>query len=171
MPSKTLGLCLVIAIGVGSVSLSHAATGADTHADTNSHEAHQQHGAIRDGLQLNNGSQWQTDAPLRKAMATLRKDIHPLMSEIHQDQLGADRYTALAVSVNDQVTYMIEHCQLEGDADAQLHLIIADLMAAANALHGKDQSQARRDGAIRVVGALNNYATYFEDESFEKLND
>lgn len=170
MLGKSAGLCLAFAITVGSVSLSHAATGADTHAATNTHEAHQQHGANRDALQLNNGSQWQTDAPLRKAMATLRKELHPLMTSIHQDQLTADRYQALAVSVNEQVTYMIEKCQLEGDADAQLHLIIADLMAGAHTMHGEDQSQPRRNGAIRVVGALNNYATYFEDASFEKLS-
>lgn len=165
MPSKTLGLCLAIALTVVPVSLSYA----ETHAGTDAHEGHQQ-GANAAALQLNTGSQWQTDAPLRKAMATLRQDLLPLLSTIHQDQLTSDRYDTLAVSVNDQVTYMIDNCQLEADADAQLHLIIAELMSGANTMQGKVESQARRDGAIKVVGALNNYATYFDDPTFDKFD-
>ncbi|WP_150304922.1 hypothetical protein [Pseudomonas saliphila] len=166
MPSKTLGLVLAIALTAVPVSLSYAETAAHEHSDA----AHQQQGADANALHLDNGSQWKSDAPLRKAMAMLRSDLHPLMPVIHQDELAVDQYEKLADSVNTQVNYMIDHCELEGEADAQLHLIIADLMASANAMQGEAENQARRDGAIRMVGALNNYATYFDDESFEALD-
>ncbi|MEH6387362.1 MULTISPECIES: hypothetical protein [Pseudomonas] len=165
MPSKTSALCLAITLAVLPIGVAHA----ESHSHAHGHEAHQTHEMGEHTLRLNNGSQWETDAPLRKAMGILRQDIHPLMPEIHNDRLSDDGYEALAQQVNDQVKYMIENCELEAEADAQLHLIIAELMAGANALQGEAEDQARRDGAIRVVGALNSYAAYFNDASFKKL--
>lgn len=166
MPNHTLGLCLAIVITALPLSLSHAEINAHAHAD----EAHQQHNETEITLQLNNGDQWQTDAPLRKAMATLRSDLHPLVLDVNERSLSADRYAAIAASVNDQVTYMIDNCELEDQADAQLHVIIAELMAGAALMQGDKHGQARSDGAIRVVEALNSYATYFNDPTFEKLD-
>lgn len=166
MSSTITGLVLAIAVAVAPVAVAQA----EHHVQgDNAHQTHAGHGADLPGLQLNDGNQWETDVPLRKAMARLREDIRPLMSDIHRNQLPEERYGALAVSVNNQVAYMIEHCKLEGEADAQLHRVIADLMAGASVMQGKDADQARRNGAIRVVGALNNYATYFNDPEFEKL--
>lgn len=158
MSNKTLPLFLAVAFAIAPMSLSVV------HAK-DAHHHHHDHGV--NALQLNDGSQWETDAPLRKAMAVLRSEIQPLLPVIHEDELAADRYESLATTVNDQVTYMIENCGLEGEADAQLHLVIADLMAAASIMQGDEDS--RRDGAVRAVGALNNYATYFDDPAFEKL--
>lgn len=166
MPSKTLGLVLAIALAAVPLSLSYAESAFHDH----SNEAHQHQGADANALYLDNGSEWKSDAPLRKAMAKLRSDLHPLMPVIHQDELAVNQYEKLADSVNKQVNYMIENCELEGEADAQLHLIIADLMASAKAMQGEAENQVRRDGAIRMVGALNNYATYFDDKSFETLD-
>ncbi|QJD58278.1 hypothetical protein HG264_04825 [Pseudomonas sp. gcc21] len=166
MSSKILGLCLATAFAVAPLGITHA----ETHDHAHGHEAHQAHGMGEHAMQLNDGSQWETDAPLRKAMGILRNDIRPLMPEIHQDTLEGERYQALASSVTEQVSYMIEHCELEGEADAQLHLVIADLMTAAKVMQGEVADQAQRFGAIRMVGALNNYATYFDDAGFEKLS-
>lgn len=168
MFSKSLALCLATAVALLPVSLTYAQVDINSHADNHAHEGHQL-GSADAGLRLDNGSQWQTDAPLRTAMAALRNEIHPLMASIHQDQLAVSRYQALAASVNAQVSYMIEHCELDGDADAQLHLIIADMLAAARLMQGDAQGQPRRDGAIGIVGALNNYATYFDHPGFELL--
>lgn len=168
--SRTIpGMVLAVAMATAPVAYAQAQEHAHGEDAQHAHQSHGAQGAELHSLQLNDGSQWETDAPLRKAMARLRQDIHPLMPNIHQDELSEERYDALAVSVNDQVAYMIEHCELEGEADAQLHLVIADLMTGADVMQGKTTGQARRNGAIRVVGALNNYATYFNDPEFEKL--
>lgn len=164
MSSKIINLSLAVALVVLPVGLTHGSTLGHAHAE----ESHQHHGT-NEAMQLNNGDRWETDAPLRQAMAKLRGDIRPLMQEIHQNNLAAEGYDALALSVQDQVTYMIQNCELEGDADAQLHLVIAQLLAGADAMKGETQDQPRRDGAVQVVGALNDYATYFEDPTFEKL--
>ncbi len=66
-----------------------------------------------------------------------------------------------------QVAYMVENCKLSAEADAQLHLIIAQLLAGADAMSGAPAGQ--RDGAVTVVGALGDYATYFADDSFKPL--
>ncbi|GGD02645.1 hypothetical protein [Halopseudomonas salina] len=168
MPNHTLGLCLAIVITALPLSLSHAEDNAGAHAHGG--ETHQQQSERPNALQLNNGNQWQTDGPLRKAMARLRNDLQPLALDIHQRRLSVDHYDAIAASVNDQVTYMIDNCELEAQADAQLHVIIAELMAGVVLMQGDKHGQARSDGAIRVVEALNSYATYFNDPTFEKLD-
>ncbi len=77
------------------------------------------------------------------------------------------RYGELAETVRGQVAYMVENCKLSAEADAQLHLIIAQLLAGADAMSGAPAGQ--RDGAVTVVGALGDYATYFADDSFKPL--
>lgn len=164
MSTKIISFSLAFALIASPVGLVHA----NVQEHSQPGNVHHHH-ASNQAMHLNQGARWETDAPLRKAMATLKNDIRPLMQEIHEDELEAERYDRLALSVENQVTYMIENCELEGEADAQLHLVIAQLLAGASALRGEAQDQARRDGAIRIVGALNDYATYFEDPTFEKL--
>ncbi len=164
MPTNIISLSLALVLIALPVKYSQAKPEEHSQHDT----AHLHHGSEQ-AMHLNAGVRWETDVPLRQAMAELRRDVRPLMQEIHKDLLTADRYEALAQGVLDQVTYMIEHCELEGEADAQLHLVIAQLVAGANTMQSKVQGQARRDGAMRVVGALNDYATYFEDPAFEEL--
>lgn len=167
MPNHTLGLCLAIVITALPLSLTLAEN--NVHSHDHGNEAHQQQAERPNALQLNNGNPWHTDAPLRTAMAILRNDMQPLVLDLRQGRLPVDRYDAIAASVNDQVTYMIDNCELEAQADAQLHVIIAELMAGA-VLMGDKHGQARSDGAMRVVEALNSYATYFNDPTFEKLD-
>ncbi|MNT72496.1 hypothetical protein D3C72_2111030 [compost metagenome] len=64
---------------------------------------------------------------------------------------------------------MVKHCKLEPQADAQLHLIIAELLAGADSMAGKTPDQARRNGAVKVLGALQSYAEYFADSSFKTI--
>ena len=63
---------------------------------------------------------------------------------------------------------MIENCELEPAADAQLHIVIARLMDSAQLIQGKSDLQDKRKGAVQMVGALNDYAKYFSDANFVK---
>ncbi len=131
-------------------------------------EDHDHHDIDAVELQLNAGQKWQTDAPLRQAMGEIGQAVNSSLDAIHNNQLDATGYENIAEEVNQQVAYMIENCQLEPAADAQLHIVIARLMDSAQLIQGKSDLQDKRKGAVQMVGALNDYAKYFSDANFVK---
>ncbi len=137
---------------------------ANTMAAPANNEHDHGHGSME--LKLDNGAKWAVDAPLSRAMNNIGSAMHNNMGAIHSGELAAERYAALAMKINNEVNYMIENCNLEPDADAQLHLIIAELMEGSSAM--KNEAHAR-DGAVKVIGAIENYVTYFDDPNFKPI--
>lgn len=150
--SYRIPLWLIVA---ASLSLSVAAA----HAADRTHE-HDAHGVA--ALKLNNGQKWKTDAPLRQGMANIKAAVQPHLHAIHEETLKAANYQALAKRANTQIAFMVENCKLPPDADAQVHLIIAELGAAADAMAGKDKTRSRQEGALQLVHALATYGEFFD---------
>ncbi len=50
-----------------------------------------------------------------------------------------------------------------------LHLIIADMLAGADAMSGKNQKTTRQAGAVQVVQSLESYGEYFDHPSWQNL--
>lgn len=159
LSSRTVFLALIL--GGPSVGLAGASLAAESLV-TGDH----QHGSAVHELQLNAGEKWATDAPLRKAMGSLNEAMRAALPEIHENRLGEASYVQLASLINDEVAFMIKHCKLTPEADAQLHLIIAQMLAGADSMAGK-AGETRRDGAVKVMGALGEYAKYFADPAVE----
>lgn len=134
-------------------------------ANTHSHE----HGAPASSLQLNAGKKWETDAPLRQAMAGIRQAMAAALHDIHENRLSKKAYGVLAKRVEKAVGEMVTSCKLEPMADAQLHLIISELLEGAKQMAGKTRPVNRQGGAILVIGALEKYATYFDDPGFTPI--
>jgi hypothetical protein len=82
---------------------------------------------------------------------------------IHGGTESDAQYAALAARIQSQVDTIVANCKLPPAADAQLHLVIADLLSGASLMRGEDPGRSRHDGAARVHGALRAYAKYFED--------
>lgn len=137
-------------------------------APTHSHEAHAEHGAPAT-LQLNDGKKWETDAALRQAMDSLRQIMAASLPEIHESRLPVAGYSALARKVDSEVGNIVSNCKLEPKADAQLHLIVADLLTGSEQMAGKVKKAKRQDGVVKVVGALEKYASYFDHPNFKPL--
>lgn len=135
------------------------------------HEAHgaQDHGDAAVTPQLNAGRKWATDAALRKAMGAIRQSMAAALRDIHEKRLPPAGYDALAHKVESQVGEIVAHCKLEAKADAQLHLVVADLLAGAEQMAAKSQPDERRKGAVKVLGALEQYGTYFDDPRFKPI--
>lgn len=129
-------------------------------------EEHEHHDVSGHELQLNAGQKWQTDAPLRQAMAEIATELNTSLDGIHNNTLNGEGYETLAEQVNQSVAYMIENCQLEPQADAQLHIVIARLIDSAQQMQQSSDVAEKRKGAVQLVGALNNYATFFNDADF-----
>jgi hypothetical protein len=109
-------------------------------------------------LVLNQGKKWPTDAPLRQGMENIRAALG-----------GGMKYGALATKVNTEVAGIVQNCKLEPEADAQLHIVIADIMAGVEALEGKAQGETRRAGAERIARALNAYGEHFDHAGWKRL--
>lgn len=127
---------------------------------------HGESGSAVQKLQLNAGKKWATDAALRQSMDDINQAMAKALPLIHKDRFGDSDYAALATTINQKVSYAIEHCKLEAKADAMLHLVIADLMAGAEIMEGKTAA-ARHDGAVRVRQALESYGKYFQHPNWK----
>ena len=88
------------------------------------------------------------------------------LQAIHNDRLSAKDYAALAKNVENAVGDMVANCKLGAKADEQLHIVIANLLTGAKQMTGKTK---RVDGAVKVIGALDNYGKYFDDPSFKPI--
>lgn len=120
------------------------------------------HGAAPAELTLNAGQRWATDAPLRSGMEHIRNALAAALPDIHKNTLSDTQYAALANTVSGEVTGIVAHCKLEPQADAQLHLIIADMLQGVEAMAGKIPQSTRQHGAVQVVGALEKYPEFFD---------
>jgi len=116
-------------------------------------QAGHEHGHAADEAQLvlNQGKKWPTDAPLRQGMENIRTALG-----------GGMKYGALATKVSTEVAGIVQNCKLEPEADAQLHLVIADIMAGVEALEGKAKGETRRAGAEKIARALVAYGEHFD---------
>lgn len=120
-------------------------------------------------LVLNQGQKWPTDAPLRQGMGNIRGALAKDLKAIHANKATPKQYEALATKVGAEVAGIVQNCKLEPAADEQLHIVIAELMAGAEAMEGKVQGETRRAGAERVAKALNAYGEHFDHAGWKRL--
>ena len=130
-------------------------------SSSHSHEHHAAH-ADAGHLQLNNGQKWPTDAPLRSAMERLNKAFAARHEAIHRGKLSKGQYAELAATVEAEVAGILAECKLEPAADAQLHLVIGELVVGWDAMVGKRKGMSPRQGAETVVKALDSYGRFFD---------
>jgi len=112
-------------------------------------------------LTLNNGKKWTTDDNLRQSMNRIRDALAAELPAIHSGKATAEQYRKLAQKTNDQIAFIVKNCKLDQKTDAMLHLVLADIIAGADAMMGQDSSEAHK-GAAKIVRALDNYGAYFD---------
>ena len=156
---KSYLLTALTVLTLAAVGPSFAANDAHGHA----------HGRRTATLQLNAGKKWETDTPLRKSMGEIRQSMASSLHAIHENKLTSKIHGALAKKVEDAVGHMVANCKLGTQADEQLHIIIADLLAGAEQMAGKVKQAKRMDGAVKVNGALDHYGKYFDDPGFQPI--
>jgi len=152
---------------LGTAALSLACASAPLSAAEHRHD--HGHGAAPVKLELDNGRKWETDAPLRQGMENIRNSLDAVHHEIHDNKLSAARYAELAKKVGGEVNGIVASCKLDPKADAQLHLVIADILAGVEAMEGKSHRMKRRAGALKVGVALEKYARHFDHPGWQPL--
>jgi len=150
---KTLATAVAIAAAALTIA-SAPARAADPH--------HHGHEASANALKLNNGKKWGTDEALRRGMTAVRLAVHGAPAPLHKGTAKPEAYAAVGNRIEAEVGRIVKECKLPPDADAQLHLVIADVIAGADALKGAKDGKAGRAGLIKVDGALKAYATHFD---------
>ncbi len=127
--------------------------------------SHSGHAGLSE-LTLNHGAKWETDAPLRKGMDGMRHDVGAALPQIHDGKLPAPGYSELAEKVHGHLEYMFSNCKLPEAADAQLHLVLAEVMGGVDAMKaGPD----RTAGAVKIVQALDAYGRHFDHPGWTGL--
>jgi len=127
------------------------------------------HAAGEAKLVLDHGKKWRTDAVARQSMEKLRAALHADLKAIHAGKQTNAQYQALAEKVNSEVANMVQNCKLGPKVDEQFHVVLTELLAAAEAMQGKDQDASPRHGAERMAKALNDYGRYFQHPGWKRL--
>ncbi len=120
-------------------------------------------------LNLDHGRKWATDAPLRLAMGNLSKAIDQALPAAHAGSLTDAQYDALGEQANQEFAYIVENCKLSPEADAVLHVILADMVGGTEALSGKQAGQTRASGVVQLAQALNRYGEYFDHPDWHEI--
>jgi hypothetical protein len=133
------------------------------HGHAGAHD-HGDHGAA--ALSLDDGQRWATDEPLRIGMQRIRDAVAGTLATAEPGGLSPAQAKALADTVQENVTYLIQNCRLEPKADATLHVLINDLLAGAAATTANPASE---DGLSKLAAALREYPQYFDHPGWKPL--
>ena len=151
-------IALMLALALSSPLAVLAASDAHDHGKSAPHK-----------LELNAGKKWGTDDALRKAMSGIQTSVTQTLPAAHAGKASAADYDAFGKDVTAQVTYMVENCKLAPQADAQLHIIVADLMAGVEAAQGKHGEKKRASGVVKVAQAANAYGKHFDHAGWKAI--
>jgi len=159
-PNSTRWTIAVMAIAVAAAFSAPALAQTATH----DHAAAAPH-----KLALNEGRKWATDEPLRAGMGRIRGLVGPQLGAAHAGKLTAAQYRELAAKIEAEVGGIVANCKLEPEADAMLHLVIADIGAGTDAMAGKDAKLRPALGLVKVAQAVNQYGSHFDDPGLEPI--
>lgn len=153
-----LSAALAVALGVAAVP----ASAIEEHA----HGAEAQ--APAHAITLDQGRRWATDAPLREGMSGIRAALEQKHPEVVANQMSPADYAALGATIEKHVGSIVANCKLTPEADANLHVVVAELVSAADDLQGKSKA-APAEGVHKAVRAVNLYRRYFDHPGFKPL--
>lgn len=121
---------------------------------------HHQHPDVRTTAHAEDGK-WATDAPLREGMAAIREAVG---SASPAGQMSEDQAAALRQEIETSTSFMLNHCSLPAQADAELHGLISELLQGAAAL---PHAATRAAAMSRIDAALQRYPELFSDPHWQ----
>ena len=127
-----------------------------------SHSHHEAGGGVPVKLELNHGKKWKTDKALRSGMTRIAQLMEDDIRSIRQGTLSEAASTALSQKVTLELNQIFKNCKLKAEADAALHLVLVQAIAGAAQMNSGQPASGRRDGALKIVGALEQYAKFFD---------
>jgi hypothetical protein len=135
-------------------------------AEHGHHREDQDHGS---GLVLDHGKKWATDKTLRTGMSGIRSALATDLKMIQNGRAGTKTYDALSSQIDKQLVFIEQNCRLNPQADAMLHLILAEIMEGVETMRSKQTNMEKREGFFKVLDALDNYNRYFDHPGWRLL--
>ncbi|KKO49774.1 hypothetical protein VT06_04025 [Arsukibacterium sp. MJ3] len=137
-------------------------------AEPDHHEHHDTQANPLANLSLNEGAKWPVDEVLSSAMLRLRQQLLSRLDAIHHNRFSQQEYQQFAQVLEQEINHIVTNCQLTPETDAQFHLLLATLIQAKTAMR-QESIVDQRQGAIKVLNALQHYPTFFQDEPFTAI--
>ena len=159
LPARFI-LSALLALPLGTMAGTAMASDA---AHSHGHEVH-------GTMELNQGQKWETDAALRQGMGALHQIVSTGLDGAHANSLKADDYKKMSGDIMTQFTYIVENCDLEPEADAQLHILLGNIVQGVVTFEGKVSGEERVVGLIKMAQALNSYGSHFDHPNWEGFN-
>jgi hypothetical protein len=117
-------------------------------------------------LKLNRGKKWPTDQALRQNMTAIQKLMNDSMAKIHEGQFVDGDYLKMADKVDGNIKDIFKNCKLPTEADAQLHLILAEMTKQLEVLKKPGSSpEQRHEAAMAIMDSHHSYETYFDGKA------
>jgi Ni/Co efflux regulator RcnB len=160
-------LSLIVSAAALAAACAPAAMAADAAQPAAAHAHDDAHPAK---LRLDHGRKWKTDAPLREGMTRIRSLVAAKLPSAHAGTMGAAEYAALAAQVEVEVGNIVAKCKLAPEADAVLHVVVADLMGGTAAMAGRTPGVTAEKGLVQAVAAVNGYGRYFEHPGWKPIH-
>jgi hypothetical protein len=127
---------------------------------------HETHGSPEMAMSLNDGQKWQTDDALRLGMDGMRAQLAVSLEEIRAGKFTPSDYASLADDLQAQIDYIVTNCKLPEEADAQLHIVLGEILDGMDAMTSGENPS---DGVARVARALEAYALHFEHPGWASI--
>lgn len=159
LPARFI-LSALLALPLGTMAVTAIASEA---AHSHGHEVH-------GTMELNQGQKWETDAALRHGMGALHQIVFIGLKGAHSNSLKADDYKKMSGEIMTQFTYIVENCDLEPEADAQLHILLGNIIQGVETIEGKVSGKQAEEGLIMMAQALNSYGSHFDHPNWESFN-
>ncbi|MCC7403691.1 MAG: DUF3307 domain-containing protein [Bdellovibrionales bacterium] len=117
-------------------------------------------------LKLNQGKKWPTDKALRQNMTAIQKLMNDSMAKIHEGQFADGDYLKLADQVDGNLKDIFKNCKLPVEADAQLHVILAEMTKQLMVLKKTGASpEQKHEAAMAIMDSHHSYETYFDGKA------
>lgn len=156
-----VAVLLLVVGGLGTWHFLGHPTGGHDHGAAHDHG--HDHGGGPSTLALNDGKKWATDEALRAGMSRMHEAVIPAYGAFQAGNLTPDAAKALAQTIRKEIDFLVANCKLDPQADAMLHIVIANLLTGAGAAEGDPASQA---GVPAIVAALHDYEKHFDHPGF-----
>jgi hypothetical protein len=153
-------------LAAAAVIVAATATGPVLAAASHDH-SHGDAAPASGGLTLDHGRKWQTDAPLRTRMTAIGDEVRAALGPVHDKRYRDADFDALAERIGAQVDGIAAECRLPEAVDAQLHIVLADIIAATDAMKGR--KGGRVSGVVAMLGVLDRYQAHFDHPGWKPV--
>ena len=158
-----LSVLLILALTFLNASMTFADDHAEMHKKKKDHShGHSHHSSSdSDSMTMDQGKKWATDKPLRSNMRAIRSVIKTNKDKIHNKKMTDAEYKKLATSIQKSVDGIFKECKLPKKADAQLHVILANILKGKNLI--ETSKSDKMSGVIVIHKSLAMYGKFFDD--------